>query len=516
MKIIPDPHYMIGNYFSNIHKMKRNKFLYVWFLLVITIGLFHFSCIATSKTKSATVYGQVAEKGEGIKGIVVSDGFNTTRTNKDGNYQLKLNEKSKFVFISLPSGYKIPNSNGIAKIYKTLDKNKNTQVQNFDLQKNNLDDNKHAFILWADPQVKTNNDVNRMLTETTTDASSNIKALGDIPVHGITCGDIVFEKFNLYPDYYWAVKEMGIPFFQVVGNHDLDYSASSRITSDDKFEAAFGPTYYSFNRGKIHYIILNDVFFKADDEKYKNTTRKYMGFISDEQLNWLKKDLQYVPKGTTLVISVHIPTYKIEYLKSTYRKEFETATVMNRDELYKLIRNYNVHIMSGHTHYNEVVKQGNRLEHNHAAVCGAWWVGDICTDGTPNGYGIYIADGDKISWHFEPTKGDKNYQIRVYAKGSSTDRPNEIIANVWNWDPEWKVEWIEDGIKKGEMEKYIGFDPLAFENMNGSDRPVEKTSIDPTLTEHIFSAKPSESAKKITIEATDRFGNKYSESIYLK
>lgn len=497
---------------------RRTFFTGLWLFLTITSYSADSSSLkgGIGRLKTGTIYGQVTNDETGIPGVVISDGYNTTKTNKSGNYQLELNDSAEFVFISLPAGYEIPNSNGIARFYRPVKTKDIIRPLNFDLQRNELDDTQHAFIVWADPQVKTHEDVDRMLTETTVDAARCIKELGNIPVHGITCGDIVFEKFNLYSDYATAVEKMGVPFFQVVGNHDLDYSASSKSLSDDQFEAAFGPTYYSFNRGKIHYVVLNDVLFKADDEAFKNTTRKYMGYISEEQINWLKKDLRYVPKGTTLVISVHIPTYKIEYLKSTYRKEFETATVVNRDELYKLIKNYKVHIMSGHTHYNEVVELENRLEHNHAAVCGAWWVGDICTDGTPNGYGIYSVDGDNISWHFEPTKGDKRYQLRIYPAGSDADHPDEIIANVWNWDPGWKVEWIEDGIKKGEMKKYIGTDPLAYKNMHGPDLPIKKGSLEPTLTEHIFSAKPSSKAKKVTVEVTDRFGNKYSESIDLK
>ncbi|WP_307836728.1 calcineurin-like phosphoesterase C-terminal domain-containing protein [Bacteroides thetaiotaomicron] len=29
-----------------------------------------------------------------------------------------------------------------------------------------------------------------------------------------------------------------------------------------------------------------------------------------------------------------------------------------------------------------------------------------------------------------------------------------MIANVWNWDDLWKVEWYENGQRMGEMQKY--------------------------------------------------------------
>ena len=447
---------------------------------------------------------------------MVSDGYEITQTDQSGNYRLKVNPGANFVFISLPSGYKIPNIGGIAKFYEPIASGQENQTINFSLHKNETDDTRHAFVVWADPQVQTDIDVRRMQTESVPDAAAHIKTLGNIPIHGITCGDIVFEKFNLYADYATAVNQMGIPFFQAVGNHDIDYTATSKSMATKQFSAAFGPTHYSFNRGKIHYVVLNDVLFKGDDEAYKDKRRKYIGYISKEQLQWLKKDLQYVPEGSTLVISLHIPTYEITYMKSAVRTEFETATVGNRDELYKLIEPYRVHIMSGHTHYNETAEQDNRMEHNHASVCSAWWTGNICTDGTPGGYGIYEVNGNDIRWYYKPTSGDPSYQFRLYSKGSSPDRPDEIIANVWNWDSGWKVVWYEDGIEKGEMTKYTGYDPLAYKNMYGSDMPEEKGSIEPTQTEHLFSAKPSESGRNITVKVTDRFGNIYTKSLTLQ
>ena len=52
--------------------------------------------------------------------------------------------------------------------------------------------------------------------------------------------------------------------------------------------------------------------------------------------------------------------------------------------------------MSGHTHFNESWEQDNIIEHNHGTVCGAWWTGPICGDGTPRGYGVYEVNGWKF------------------------------------------------------------------------------------------------------------------------
>lgn len=500
--------------------MLRKTFLTgIWiFLVLISYSEIIFPELGdnTGSQSYSIVHGHVGNNGSGISGVVVSDGYETTQTDKSGKYRLKVRKGADFVFISLPSGYQIPNTSGIARFYEPVISGNRNQVINFSLQKNEFNDIRHAFVIWADPQVKTASDVNRMMNESVPDVAEHIKKLGNIPVHGITCGDIVFDQFHLCHDYVKTIKQMGIPFFQVVGNHDIDYTAPSRKMATRQFKEAFGPTYYSFNRGKIHYIMINDVLFKGDDEAYKDKRRKYIGCITEEQLQWLKEDLKYIPAGITVVVSLHIPTYEITFLKSAVRTEFETATVGNRDELYKVLAPYRVHIMSGHTHYNETAEQDNLMEHNHASVCNAWWTGNICTDGTPGGYGIYEVNGDDISWYYKPTGFDSSYQFRLYPQGSSPERPDEIIANVWNWDSGWKVVWYADGICKGEMNRYTGYDPLAHKNMFGKDMPIEKGSLEPTRTDHLFSAKPHENAKEIKIEVTDRFGNNYIQTLSLK
>ena len=95
-------------------------------------------------------------------------------------------------------------------------------------------------------------------------------------------------------------SQIGIPFFQALGNHDMDYRLGGDETSDKTFKENYGPTYYSFNRGKVHYIVLDDV-------RYLGTERNYDGFVSQAQLDWMAKDLQYVAKDALVIISLHIP-----------------------------------------------------------------------------------------------------------------------------------------------------------------------------------------------------------------
>ena len=177
--------------------------------------------------------------------------------------------------------------------------------------------------------------------------------------------------------------------------------------------------------------------------------------------------------------------------------------------LHALLAGYNTHIISGHMHYNLNICFSDRLmEHNTAAVCGTWWCTDVCLDGTPVGYGIYKADGDELTWTYKSSGKPVSHQARVYMPGSSDEYPEALIANVWNWDPAWKVEWLEDGKVMGEMERFTGYDPYA--SALCKDRSIIKYDwIGPTVTEHLFKAVPSRPDARLNVRVTDRFGNVY-------
>ena len=56
----------------------------------------------------------VDASGKGIEGVVVTDGFQCTATQADGAYYMKVDESAvKFIYISTPSGYEPPASNGL-------------------------------------------------------------------------------------------------------------------------------------------------------------------------------------------------------------------------------------------------------------------------------------------------------------------------------------------------------------------------------------------------------------------
>ena len=117
-----------------------------------------------------------------------------------------------------------------------------------------------------------------------------------------------------------------------------------------------------------------------------------------------------------------------------------------------------------------------------------------------------------MTWKYKSVGYPANYQFRGYPVGSSEDNPQDIIANVWNWDEQWKVEWYENGKRMGEMQRFEGYDPEAKIICSDKERVVYDW-IMPIKTEHLFKVTPQNRNAAIEIVVTDRFGNVYKQNI---
>ena len=442
---------------------------------------------AAAQESGRTIKGKVKSGGKGIPGVVVSDGYSVVTTDAKGHYEITLHAEAICVFVSTPAGYAFNHENGISRHYIPLS-NLKPRAADFELERLKQDDEQHRFIIWADPQVKNKKDVEKLMTESVPDVQRLVAAAGAGTLfHGIAVGDIVWDELNLFEAHNKAVEQMGIPFFQCLGNHDMDYNKGDDAVSDNSFQAAYGPTWYSFNRGKAHYVVLDDV-------RYLGKEREYDGYITQQQLDWLKKDLSFVPNDHLIILCLHIPVH---------------SGVKNNQDLYAVLGNRNVHIMSGHTHYNVNDIKGTVYEHNHGTVCGAWWTGPICGDGTPCGYGVYTVNGTALSWYYQSVGLPENYQLKIFTN-NKPDQPKEMLVNIWNYDPAWKTEYFIDGVSQGALNQIEGFDPDAYATMLGPDLPKPRGFAEPKSTNHLFKGMIKTPGKEITVIATDRFGKAYS------
>jgi hypothetical protein len=447
----------------------------------------------------ARIRGSVRAEGRGVAGVGITDGVTTVTTDRDGRYTLLAAPGAQFVSVRLPAGYRVPvHESGTARLHQPIVPDRRGEAEvSFTLERLPRGDASHAFLLLADPQTENAFEVGRLHAETVPDVQETVTALGDHHVFGVACGDIMFDDLTLYPEYERAVTAMGLPFFQVVGNHDLDFSGRTDETSVATFESRFGRGYYSFDRGEVHYVVLDDVLWFGSD---------YVGYLDARQLAWLAGDLALVERGRTVVVFLHIPVASTRPERLGSGKAMPGERMQNREALYRLLEPYRAHILSGHTHESEQIHQGGVHEHVHGTVCGAWWSGDICWDGTPNGYGVWEVTGEQLRWRYKATGRPADHRLRLYPRGADPTAPTDLVANVWGWDVGWTVVWYEGADRRGELSRRIGRDPLSVRLHTGPTLPARRTWVEPTPTGHLFYVAVPEVARDLRVEVTDRWG----------
>jgi hypothetical protein len=452
---------------------------------------------------SRRVRGRVHSAGRGVPNVGVTDGFATVTTDREGRYTLLAHPRARFVSVRLPAGFTVPTQRtGTAGLHQLIRSDKSGEAAaSFALERLEASDLRHAFLLLADTQTQNAFEIGRLHAETVPDVRATIRALGERPAFGIACGDIMFDDLSLYPEYERAVAAAGVPFFQVVGNHDLDFEGRTDEATVATFESRFGPGHYSFDRGEVHYVVLDDVLWHGTG---------YVGYLDADQLQWLAGDLALVERGRTVVVSLHIPVASTRAARTGDSDASASESVNNREALYRLLEPYRAHVLAGHTHEHEHVFASGVHEHVHGTVCGAWWSGEICWDGTPNGYGVYEVDGSEVRWRYKSVGHPAEHQMRVYAPGADPTAPTDLVANIWDWDPEWKVVWFQGGERRGELSRRVGLDPASVKAHTGASLPPRRTWVEPTPTGHMFYVAVPPGEGDLRVEATDRWGRVYT------
>ena len=269
----------------------------------------------------------------------------------------------------------------------------------------------------------------------------------------------------------------------------------------------FGPTYYSYNIGDCHFVVLDDVLYTGSSN--------YTAEITEAQMAWLEQVLKHVPKDKLIIIGVHI---------ATSRRNRPTSHIANYRELYALLDGYNVRILSGHSHNNYTTTISETIEENTlGAVMGAYWNGEeLCNDGSPRGYAVYEIEGNRIAnWYYKGTAYPKEYQMYLYGPGQAVSEQyrDGLIFNIFNWHSTWTVEVREDDaawttLPSGSNLKYE-MDRRAYDFMYGDTKPEHRPTAEPeTNNDHMFYYEPSSATwSEVTVKASDPYGNVYTESI---
>lgn len=448
------------------------------------------------------IRGRVVADGEGVAGVRVTDGYTFAVTDRRGVYRLRADGEAKFVYLTLPDGYEIPSRNGAAAMYHRIVEDGSSRYD-FTLQRSEKDMTRHRLLVVADPQVYFEQELDSVRRAA---ADMRRTAADGVETFGVACGDIIGDitrKPLLFDSVRDAIAAGGVPFFYVFGNHDMDVDARTNDYSKSSFEEHFGPTYYSFDRGRIHYVVLDDVFFLARGYLYA-------GYLEERQLRWLEADLAAVPHGRTVVVCMHIPTWSRAAQRGEWGEEEANKVLNNRRALYKVLEPYRAHIMSAHEHYNEnYLSVEHVFEHVHAPLSTLFWQTPWSMDGIPSGYAVYEADGDSLTWYWKSVDLDRGRQFTAYAVGADSRVPDAVTVNVWNYGPGWTVRWFENGEPRGEMTLYTGYDASIADYVALHSHEFKYRYIGAAPTEHLFMAVPSAPDADVRVEVEDRFGNRY-------
>lgn len=433
--------------------------------------------------------------------IVVTDGQSFTYTDKNGNYSMETADDARFVHILTPKGFVADYSNGVPQFYHRLKGDISTY--DFELFRMHGSSNKTLMIATADTQLDKDDDVKRMFQESLPDMQNIIKQYPDRNTAMFIAGDLTWDVYGKNSDVTNFAKQLGIPLYPVIGNHDYDKYVLADKGPDfaQPYEDAFGPLYYAFQFGDTYYVVLNNIKYTGN-KKYTNS------LVQGHQMEWLQKLLGVVlQQNNNVFIIAHAPICRpggVELIEGG--KQLKDMLVG---------KPFKSAFFTGHLHNNSVTDLGNGIwEYNLSSLGGYWWSGNFSGDGTPNGYKIILGEeGGKWTQYYKSTSMELNEQFQIYAPGQICERPTSVCCKIWNWDTRWQVRWYEDSQLMGSMSQFYTYSPEYLCMLDGEIATGDYT---PLRTNHFFSCKPAPSAHTITVEVVDPYGNRYKKSLTLK
>lgn len=507
-----------------------------------------------------TVYGIVSSAGVGVENVVVSDGAEVTVTNEKGIYQLKSAKKWGYVFISVPSGYEVPSVGVLPQFHRAL-KNSADVVEraDFKLEKVDGQDSYKIFMLGDMHLANRTGDLGQF-AQFTSDLTDYMTRHKGEKMYALTLGDMTWDLYwysNSYyfPQYLNTVNSQikNLQIFHTMGNHDNDFQTRSDYDAAVKYVDQICPTYYSFNIGKVHYVVMDDIDCSSYDG---STSRNYVKSLSAEQLDWLAKDLSYVAKTTPVVVAMHAQVFYPT--TSGFKIDHDQVNTLR---LFDILDGYTVSFVTGHTHklFNvtpdaPIVDGHNFREYNSGSVCASWWWSGnltpgihIGTDGTPGGYGIWDVTGTDFQCLYKSTGWPEEYQFRSYDLNnvhfSMADVPlmppdisasvknaymqyvnaypqnndNEVLINIWNWNSDWTLSVVDENRKTLPYTEVWAYDPLhiaalSVKRFNNAGLKSTPSFITDKFT-HFFKVKADDADTDLVITVKDEFGNEWTENM---
>jgi hypothetical protein len=240
----------------------------------------------------------VRDAGErGVSGVAVSNQSDVVITDAGGQFAIAPGPTG-VVFVATPNGYRATGA-----FWKAI--GSSPAAADFGLV-GEAQPRAFTFVHASDPH----------LAPASLDRFRRFRGMADslAPAFILMGGDLVRDAMSqteatsrAYFELYAAEsKAFRTPIWNVPGNHDHFGIIGSRSHIDPghplynrgMYRRYFGPDYYSFTYGGVHFVGLNSV--SADDSAY-------YGDVDSLQLAWLRRDVAQVPATMPIVTFNHIP-----------------------------------------------------------------------------------------------------------------------------------------------------------------------------------------------------------------
>ena len=428
----------------------------------IVISVDAHSAAATGTVFLDTNNNQIKDDNEkGLPGVRVSNGQDVVQTDAKGNYLLEVSDDTIISLIK-PRGYMIPvDENRLPKFYYIHKPNGSPEGLKYaGIAPTGPLPESIDFPLYEQPEPDTlkvlvfGDTQPRNMQEIEWLAHDVIEeVIGTEAVFGLSLGDLVGDNLNLFIPLNEVIATIGIPWYNVYGNHDMNRRAIDDRYADETFERVYGPTCYSFDWGPVHFINIDNVHFLPD----KEDNPPYKSEAGERQLTFVRNDLAFVPKDQLVVISMHIPLTEMNDVKKLMK--------LLSDRPHTLSLSAHTHIQRDDFIGQKHGWQGgeNHHHHNHATTSGSWWQGTLdeigiphttMRDGAPNGYGIFTFSGNQYSIRFKAARRLADYQMNIWSPWEVTQSETantDVLVNVFGGNIRSKVEmrlgqngqWIE-------------------------------------------------------------------------
>ncbi|MFW6370662.1 MAG: calcineurin-like phosphoesterase C-terminal domain-containing protein [Bacteroidota bacterium] len=417
------------------------------------------------------------ESEKGIAGVVVSNGTDLVQTNAHGKYELPVSDDAIIFVIkpkdwmtplnqdNLPQFYYLHKPNGSPDnfTYKGVEPTGALPEQiNFPLYAE-TDSNKFKMVVFGDPQPYNIDQVDYLAEDIVTELIGR-----DDLQFGMTMGDIVGDSLDLFSPLNQAVAQIGIPWYNVLGNHDINYMAPNDKLSDETYERVYGPATYAFVYGDVHFIVVDDVIHDSVPGSWK-----YVGGLRPDQFEFVSNYLKIVPKDDLVVLTMHIP---LAEHGDSFRKS-------DQKKLFDLLKDFpHTLSISAHTHvhdnrfFHEGSSDWQRAEPHHhfnvGTTSGSWWNGmknetdvphTMMRDGTPNGYAFITFNGTDyiIDWQVAGNPADHKMNIHVPRGIVANSADSALLTvNFFNGSEQSELKYrVKEQTEWKPMEKVDKYDP---------------------------------------------------------